>query len=511
MITGAKFHGASTFLSTLLKYGKEKPLYVYYDTDVDGLFAGHAMWDCLTKHGFKPSFKINENRQHGVLEEGITNSFLVVVDTGVSYTKLKELVDDGNIVVVIDHHELEYDNFHDEYPTQYKGVLNVTPKEDFIYYENKDKKSLGFIINNQYEFENEKYRFLSGCGVVMEVLHNIFKGYSDDEHVAWVGLTLLSDVRDIENPLARHILEQTYGLNVYKTKVLGHLVNQVGENEFAISRFRFDRNYIDYTFNPVLNAMFRFNRGENLIRLLRGYKEPMLKTIRKDQADVMDELKKRMKVVKYSEYDNLDILIVKKNPMDYFDVSNFIGYLANDHLKTGRNAVIIAIDGTKFVRGSFRGTHTDIDYREILSKHGLIALGHKVAFGLKSFTNKKAVWNSIMKDIYEAERVSKSELQVHKVKNLSQYGKKLIEYANENQYLLSNHFHVVKYTGGIFVVSKETAKMTEYKVSGVLVTSFDKKLTPKNAIIVPSLSNGFTNLFLQKAPNNVDTGDDDNG
>ena len=338
--------GVSIVARMLNSYWAKKML-VYYDPDPDGIFSGHAVHEFLNRYNKPHEAYINKNRGHGVLFdlEKYKGYFIINVDSGVSWEKLKEIVDSGITIVSIDHHEIEgtpdlsQNNFDLLTESEKKLV-----KQGLLYYRNEELGSEGIVINNQYGFEKEEHRFKSGCGVVLEVLHLLDPEFFQEEHVAWHGITLLSDSREIENELARDILIKTYSIDIENTKTIKHITDDIGFNRFEIGDNTLDRTYIDFYLSPFINALLRLNRGFETIKWFSGGKL-ITKDAKEKQKQILAELKDRIVSV---ELENILLINVEKYPTDAFEASNFIGLLANRILVEGKTVIITCTLHGKF-------------------------------------------------------------------------------------------------------------------------------------------------------------------
>ena len=167
-------------LVELYTEGVKRKTLVYFDPDVDGLFAGYLGVDFLKKHGISPASYVNKNRVHGFdmrLLPQLKDFFIVAVDFAVTREEVEQIVNNGTKILVLDHHAVE-----DE--------LIISKRGDEIW---------GLVINNQYVFEPEEDRYLSGAGVVYETLSMLDDSFKSKEKEALVGITLLSDGRELEN------------------------------------------------------------------------------------------------------------------------------------------------------------------------------------------------------------------------------------------------------------------------------------------------------------------------
>jgi single-stranded-DNA-specific exonuclease len=488
--------GVSIVARMLDKYWHKKVL-VYYDPDPDGIFSGHAVHEFLTRYNKPHEVYINQNRGHGILfdDKRYADYLVINVDSGVSWNRLKELVDNGVNVISIDHHEVEGSP---DFSCNNLSLLTTDEVElvqsGLLYYHNDKLGTEGVVINNQYPFEPDEYRFMSGCGVVLDVLHQLDPSFNDYEHIAWHGVTLLSDSREIENPIAFEILKQTYGIDISKTKTIKHITDTVGFNKFEIGEDMLDRAYIDFYLSPFINAMLRLNKGYEAIRWFSG--ETLQDTTVKDQQKaILEELKSRTVI---AELQNILLVNVEKYSTDYFEASNFIGLLANKLLTGGKTVVITCTHNGEFERGSVRGYYNSIDYRKIFEQAGLIALGHKGAFGLKSYKMDYNFWVELDKRIGEEESKSESTYTIHTMSDVSQNRKLLKDLAYQNQFLRPIYKHYIKYTGLKCFPTVITDSYQEYSINGMPLRCFDKDVNIRNGHILPTMSKGYVSLYLER-------------
>lgn len=488
--------GVSIVAKILERYWNRNIL-VHYDPDPDGVFAGHAVHEFLDYYSKPHQAYINRNRGHGVLLDtsDYTGYLIWNVDSGISWSRLKEIVDSGVSIISIDHHELEgTPDFKDNCTVNLTTDEIELMEQGLMYYCNEELGTEGVIINNQYEFEDKKYRFMSGCGVVLKVLEQLNPDFIKDEHIAWHGITLLSDSREIENEIARNILEHTYTTNIESTVTIKHITDGVGFNNFELGENTLDRTYIDFYLNPYINAMLRLNKGYEVISWFSGG-DLKTKNAKEQQKEILKELKRR---IVSAELDNLLLVNVEKLYSDRFEASNFIGLLANRLLVDGKTVVITCTYEGEFERGSVRGYHNSIDYRQMFEDAGLIALGHKGAFGLKSYKQEYSFWIKLDKQIGVENATAKSSYVIHVMRDLSKQRSFLKELAYENQFLRPFHKHYIKYTGLKFFPSTTRPEFQEYSVNGIPVKCFDDSINIRNGHILPSMSKGYLSLYLER-------------
>ena len=493
------------------------PIVLKGDPDVDGLMAWFVAGKMLQEVGYSFHSCVNTDRRHGLVEEELIekerswgqfdyyipteyhqNEIIINVDSSLSADELLQLTAQGNFVISLDHHEVESNPL---FPNQqYWSTQQETSEGMEIVGE-------AVLINNQYSFEPEELRFWSGTGVVLNALSKILDVEVKTEWVAMHGVTLLSDVRDIENPLAREILKVTYETPLVQMPVLRKL-SQVCQSEvpdvFQRHPEKLDRTFVDFSLSPYINASYQLNLTEYLFRLCIQtdfYYSLPAKTIR---TRILNHMKKYLKV---TELEHLVILAIDVSEIpetsdfaEYnFKYTSFLGLIANQYLRDlGKTVLIAAVDKGNWLRGSVRGFHSDIEYREFFEKHNFDAQGHKGAFGLVS-VNGFIHFPTLDKDLGILEQgASKQGLNIHVMSNLLAEFDKLRELAYENEFLLSSHHHSISYSGLAYSTYSESAKKKGYDVDGMFVESFDKELNPKNALIVPYLIDNELRLILRK-------------
>ena len=456
---------------------KGKNVLVYFDPDVDGLIAGYFACKSLSLRGIPFSWYINSNRGHGFFLpiEKVRGMNLFCVDFLMDFDTVKSLVDAGCNVLSIDHHD--------------NGDI-------FIEYESNGCK--GIVVNNQYGFEEETGRYQSGAGVVFESLIPYFGDeFNTRENRALVGLTLLTDIRNIENINARLYLQELY-MHPYKGYIGYLLDHTLGEVDYSFGVPRMDRNYVDYTFSPIINSCLRFNKQDEVVEFILGSGK-LDRSYHKRQKELINDLMEYSKVI---QMDNTNIVVIDKSKFngskDEPYLSNFVGLLASQYLDGKRSAFAYLVDGRKVGRASFRGRVNGLDYLSKLVEriHGV---GHGSAFGIKELKPSKELFswaNNVCRDLEENEDFSTEYITARNMSII--VNNKGYDLGIENIYCLSQHRKYIRYTGDNVKVKRSGAKYKEYALDGVLVMCFDDSLDPRKDLILPIIERGVLCFYLNK-------------
>lgn len=489
---------------------------VKYDPDVDGMFSGLFMEQFIKeKYHLNVPVSVNDNRGHGPIDLKMLPSSqsgtkelldipkdygIINVDSSISEEMLNKLVADGHDILSLDHHELEYK----------QDVNNSEERVIFTQVNN----SIGMVLNNQYWCMKPEYQFQSGSGVVLSFLEAISPGFATDARIAMNGITLLSDTRPIEGNIARSILSTLYTYSpdaISSDPTIKHITETIGFNKYSLGPNSLDRVYIDFMLSPFINALLRFNKGYETIKWLNGGSLRMQQP-RQMQQDVIKEMREQVSIL---DLNNIAIVTLTKDEFLPYDQSNFIGYFANRVVNEYGKTTAIAIfddktdapselldskNSKKFIRGSVRGLRSSVDYRTAFSKMGMIALGHKGAFGLKSMQTQKSFWTQADKYIGLLEQTTKEEFSIVTIDNIKQQRDLLHRIATDNQYKRGPNKTYIKYTGNMVQTQKRSAKLVEYLVDGLLVKTFDVDLTPttEHVYIDPTIDKGYLKLYLVK-------------
>lgn len=472
-----KFRGseyASDFFENRFKNGK---VLVYFDPDIDGLLAGYFACKSLSLRGIDFTWYINSNREHGFFLplEKVKGMNLFCVDFLMDYDTIKMLVDAGCNVFSLDHHD--------------NG-------DNFIEYENNGKK--GVVINNQYGFEEESGRYLSGAGVVFESLIDYFgEEFNTRENRALVGVTLLSDIRNIENINARLYLQELY-THPYKGYIRYLIDGTIGNIDYSFGVPRLDRNYVDFILSPVINSCLRFNRQDEAVEFILGSGH-ISKKYHKAQKELVASLQENARVVKMS---NLNVVIVDQSKfigtgMEGY-LSNFIGLLASQYLDGKRSVISYLVSGEKVGRASFRGRANGLNYLGELVKL-MNGVGHGSAFGIRGLSPSKGLFlkaNDMCAKIESEEDFSTKYIEARNMSVI--VNGRGYDLGVENIYCLSQHRKYIKYTGDNVIVKRSSSKFKEYGLDGVTVMSFDGDLDPRKDLILPILERGVLCFYLNR-------------
>ena len=498
--------------------------YCYTETQtfsVDGLVSLLLMCQFCDMHGLKYSYYVNKKRQHGFfLDPSLVRGYLVIAaDFTIEEFEVKDIVDNNIVLLSTDHHDCQ---------------------SSFIHYHNENYGTEGIVINNQYPFEPEEDRYQSGAGVLYELLCSIYPEFVSPVREALVGITLLSDSRPIENPKAKAYLSRTYSVET-KGNYLGYLLETALDSvDYGFGVPRLDRNFIDFTLSPVINALLRFDKEDVAVKyILGGGISEKDKLRRKTQTALVAEMKAK---ASYLDFEN--VLFVGVGSEDFretnpdADINNFIGLLCNNIKGTGKSVLgFVFTPNGEITRASFRGRYDDLNYREGLVSIGLQAEGHSGAFGVLNFKPTKSTWGEINRVVGELDKGHKQTISIYETGNLSFIMmQKGMDLATTNCYVRDMYRSYIKYKGVSAKIVKESFKSEdfteqdlksglkpdltvgglpkkyvrdengnmihkyiEYNIDGKSVKSFGTKV--EDGLILPILERGHVKLYIREAVN----------
>ena len=457
---------------------------VYFDPDVDGLFSGYLACRVLDALGKKYDKYINANRAHGFLMsedeiKALAGRTVIAVDFSITQDKLLLLQKYKVKLINIDHHAISSDKL--------------------IYWGTADSPE-GVVINNQYCFEPAEHRYLSGAGVVFYTFANMFSWFDTNLTRALVGITLLSDVRPIENEFARVFLSACYNSRDSYILYLVKRTNSGKDYGFGVPYM--ERSYIDFTFNPKMNALLRMNRGYEAIDILFGSGEDIdLDSVRQSQNIIRDNIISKLKPV----YSSQKLAILCCPPFqisNQYDTANFVG-LTCSKIKGDANKSVITYMGTdkKILKGSFRGAY-DIDYLSLFQS-SLNCAGHVNAFGILETDISQVDFDMLNNSLTELEsRVGAAQMKnrLIPVDNMSLFihTDLLKQVAMANNYVREQNRIYLKYTGTA-IAATHRGKMIEYTLDNIKVKCFDESLNPSNAYILPIYDRRALSFYLKPA------------
>lgn len=463
--------------------------------------------------GKRYSYFLNSDRTHGfTLDPAILRGYLVIaVDFDIPIDVMQHLVNENIAVICLDHHRVQ---------------------NDFIDCINNETGAEGIVINNQYPFEPSDDRYQSGAGVVYEALSSCFPAFKSREREAIVGITLLSDARPIESKKARQYLKTTYSYDS-NSGYIGYLIQSVLQNDYSFGVPRMDRNFIDYTFSPRINALLRYGKETEAIDFIfgRGISSATAK-LKQEQTNLISLMKQKANILELTS-----VTIIAVNSDDFSDksvnISNFIGLCCNNIKNSDKSVLGFVFKNGKVVRASFRGRYDNLDYLSAIRGLGIQAEGHPPAFGIINFNPTKELWLEIDKVVGEVDNSHKSTVTIYDVNNLSIFlMQRGMNIANENCYVRDMFRSYIHYTGsnikeiahtyksepfspddyaqGIepdYVVKGEkfkyvrdsegnkVTKFIEYLIDGKKVKSFGVDIS--DGYILPILERGYIQLYIK--------------
>ena len=502
--------GKERFKEIFEKYNS-RPILLYGDPDVDGLISLLLMCQFCDMQGLKYSYYVNDKRFHGFAlpVEKLRNYLVISADFTITKDEVQKLVNNNVVLLSTDHHECQ---------KEFIDVVGDTAE--------------GIVINNQYPFEPEEDRYLSGAGVFYELICDLYPDYKSKEREALVGITLLSDIREIENQKARKYLRRTYTTDT-EQGYANYLITSVLSSDFGFGIPKLDRNFIDFSLSPFINSLLRFDKKDKAVEFIlgRGLDIQSPKGLQKELIDVMST---RAQIL---DLPNITILAV--NALSFLDykgisITNFIGLLCSDYKDRHNNKSTLGFvfENGKITRASFRGKYSDVHYRVGFKNLGIKAEGHPAAFGIVDFYPEEDTWVQLNDLIGDLEYMHENTINIINVNNLAiELTNSGMKYASENCYCRDMYRTYFKYTGTNYKINKMTyktiefseddyksklkpdkelngiyykylrdtegnliPKYIEYIVDGRIVKSFGVSI--EEGIILPMLEKGYINLYL---------------
>lgn len=467
--------------------------------------------------GLKYSYYVNEDRFHGfqLSIKSLRGYLLIAADFTITEEELKCLVDNDVVVLSTDHHDCQ------------SSFIDI-----------KGETAEGIVINNQYPFEPEDNRYQSGAGVFYELICSIYPEFESKERKALVGVTLLSDVRQIENSKARSYLQTTYSIDSTEGYI-HYLITSIMRTttDFTFGVPKLDRNFIDYNLSPCINALLRFNRTSEAVDFILG-KGLATTSFRDKQKTLILEMESKIQVLKLP---NLNIIAV--NGLDFLDynvkISSFIGLLCSSYKDKNSNVSTLGFvfENGKIVRTSFRGKYDDVHYLSGFKNLNINAKGHPNAFGIPDFNPTEDLWVQLSDTVTDMESMHTQTVTIIDSTNLmftlTQRGASI---ASENCYVRDMYRTYIKYKGSNAKIIKQTyrylpftdedyrngvkpdkiehgdsfkyqldldgnpvVKYIEYQIDGRKVKSFG--VTIEEGVILPILEKGYMQLYLRSPLN----------
>lgn len=454
---------------------------VTHKTDTDGLISLLLMCRFCDMMGKKYSYYVNGNRYHGfnIPLKNLEGYLVIASDFTVEQEEVEAIVQSDIVLLSTDHHECQNEFIH---------VVGETAE--------------GIVINNQYPFEPEEDRYLSGAGVFYELICSLYPEFESKENKALVGITLLSDMRAIENDKAYSYLRTTYTSDTSQG-YFNYIITSLAKDDFSFGHPKLDRNYIDYTLSPTINALLRADMTDIAVKFILGYGLTP-NNAREIQKQLLVDMNSRGDIYPFS---NVVFLVVNtSNFLDYsVNLTNYIGLFCSDYKDKHNNISVLGmvLENGYVVRASFRGRYDDVSYLRGMQELGVDAHGHPSAFGIPKFFPVDQTWYDIDNKTKQLEEGHVRTFKIMEVNNLGFIiNRNGMDIATKNCYVRDMYRTYFKYKGkGAKLVKttyqddKTTVKYMEYMVDGKKVKSFGVSI--EDGIILPILEKGYINLYIR--------------
>jgi single-stranded DNA-specific DHH superfamily exonuclease len=471
MIKHHAFTGISRFKEFL---DNNEDFIVYFDPDIDGMISG--LFVCRLLTGLRKNYQwyVNTARQHGFkLDlEKVRGKSLICVDFGITQSELDSISESVKGLISLDHHEC--------------GDVVIETEN-------------ACVINNQYGFEEETSRYLSGAGVIFESIIALYPEFNTLENRALVGLTLLSDIRNIDNINARLYLQDLYE-HPYRGYIKYLISGTISSIDYTFGLPRLDRNYVDFTFSPAINASLRFNKEKDVVNFFLGQGN-INKKYHKLQQKLVEDLLSSSGI---TELSSTIMVCIDGNRYKGTDVepflSNFVGLLASRFLDGYRSVFAYLIIDGELIRASFRGRFNGVDYLSKLSNE-LEGAGHGSAFGIMNMGLTDEHFEKYNAICEEVELGIEKVNDYIKVNNLSVFvsNNQAYKIGVNNIFTLTENKKFLQYQGNNIKTKRNNSKVIEYLIDGVSVLCFNLDLNPQKDLIMPTIDRGVLRFYLNES------------
>ena len=400
--------------------------------------------------GVKYNYYVNDHRQHGFFLDAKTlrGKLVIAADFAIKQETMQYLVDNDVVVLSTDHHDIQ---------------------SEFIDVRGKNGCE-GVVINNQYPFEPEEDKYLSGAGVFYELICSFYPDFKTKVRTALVGITLLSDMRPTEGDKAKSYLRQAFNIDP-STPYINYLIKSTLTSDFGFGVPRLDRNFIDFTLSPTINALLRYNRTNEAIDFILGKGIGHGSEYRHSQQLLLQAMSTRMRLL-----DMPSVSVLAVFDTDFYDfpdveISDFIGLLCSDYKDKhgGKSTLGFSISNGVITRASFRGKYDGVHYLNGFNHIGVDADGHPNAFGIKNFSPTVELWTQISDLVSDLESMHETTITVVDVNNMAlamnKYGS---NFATDNCYVRDCCRYYFRYTGLGAKIVRETYKTEPLSESDIL-------------------------------------------
>lgn len=344
------------------------------DCDVDGYTSAATFYNYIRM--IAPFAKVrtffHEGKQHGLSDDvftGIRESdaeLLVIVDAGSNdYKQLETLYNDGVEVVIMDHHECDYESKH------------------------------ATVVNNQLS-QNYSNKNLSGVGVVYKVckaLDEALNVHFADNFLDLVAVGNVADGMSMYELETRYLVQE--GMNQLQNTLLQSIVYK---QTFAMSG-RINITTIGWNVAPMLNAVIRFGTMEDKIMLFDGFTSydrgfcdavvsKCLSIQRKQNAEVKKAIPLITDVIEKNNLNSNKVILVDVTGLIQREL---VGLVANKLLSHYKKPVLLLHGNEEkgnVLGGSVRSPR-ELSFKTmcIETEEFIFCEGHGVAFGCQILNN----------------------------------------------------------------------------------------------------------------------------
>lgn len=338
---------------------------VHGDSDPDGLFSLKIVTETFDKLGFL-GYEVYQykERSHVLTDEAtlypIYNNFthMIILDSSSNDMRnITRLSSFGVNVIIIDHHVCDYD--YSEYPNNCT-IINTTVenrirRKDFY---TLSAGALTFMLFGEYlRRKGEEYEWLSSYGLI----------------------TLYSDSIDMSSPINRSIYYLATGLP--KSQLPLYVRHFMSDYQI------FNRRFIEFTFSPKINTLFRAEKFDLLNSYMFDENSHQQYSVLVDEISMLHEEKRKMvsiitDAVRVENLNNLVIanLATVNIPVYENKLYNYTGLVANNlSSQYGKPCVVLCDAGTG-IKGSFRDSLSR-NYLKVFRQFSN-SNGHNAAFGI---------------------------------------------------------------------------------------------------------------------------------